>query len=779
MTDTGKSPGGSTNPQDPQQTATAQFTPEGYPILVADGACLTQAWRQEGITWDGFVAKLDDVADHKECGGYVLGDFGGDGRRLNARCRSRWAVALDYDGAADDLIDRLRATGWRAAWYSSYSHRQPGKGLRYRVIVPLSRPVETVDDHRDAVAGVAEQIGAQGLDPASYSIGHLMFWPSAADAALHESGAQDGPVADTGDLMLMGELSEHRPPVRDTRAVALPSTPATRGQRAYALREIARMAADLETVTENRNIGLRDRARSAGGYAASAGLDPAEVAATMADAGVRAGLSRDEADRAARNGVRYGLAAPLPLPEELPELPAHLDDAHLAEWMMRKGLDGDWIWSRGLGWLHWDGRRWCLRGDEAAKEAVRRAAIAVNVLAAETGNPQQVAAMGRLLAAAKIRTLADLGRGVLAVDGSLFDQRPDLLNVGNGTVDLRTGQLLPHDRHHYLTKLTEVEYRPGATHQDWDQTLTALDPEVADYMQVRFGQGATGHPTSDDVLPILQGAGSNGKTTLYAAVTGALGDHAVQVPAKLLMASPNDHPTELMTLRGARVALLDETPEEGRLDVPRLKATLGQPTMTARAIRQDNVTWKATHSLFVATNYVPRVTETDHGTWRRLQLVRFTRTFPRDDKFRARMTAGRGGRREAVLAWVVEGAVRWYRNGMVMPKEPPRVAADGLAWREESDLVLGYLRDRIEFDPAACVLASELLEDFNDCLAARNLYQWSDRTLAGRFGQHEAVAGRGVEKVQRRDARGLSRLGGRSGGAPKRPWVWLGVRFRD
>lgn len=178
--------------------------------MVADGACLTQAWRQEATTWDGFVAKLDDVADHKECGGYVLGDFGGNGRRLRARCLSRWALALDYDGAADDLIDRLRATGYRAAWYSSYSHRQPGKGLRYRVIVPLSRVVESQDEYADAVAGLLEQIGADGLDEHSFQVEHLMFWPSAADPALHEYGSQEGQLADTDDLLVDGALSVHR-----------------------------------------------------------------------------------------------------------------------------------------------------------------------------------------------------------------------------------------------------------------------------------------------------------------------------------------------------------------------------------------------------------------------------------------------------------------------------------------------------------------------------------------------------------------------------------------
>ena len=86
------------------------------------------------------------------------------------------------------------------------------------------------------------------------------------------------------------------------------------------------------------------------------------------------------------------------------------------------------------------------------------------------------------------------------------------------------------------------------------------------------------------------------------------------MPERVLIANPSDHPTELMTLRGARFALIEETPEARHLSVKRLKDTVGTPTMTARLIGKNNVTWEATHSLFLTTNYTPRVDETDHGT---------------------------------------------------------------------------------------------------------------------------------------------------------------------
>lgn len=108
----------------------------------------------------------------------------------------------------------------------------------------------------------------------------------------------------------------------------------------------------------------------------------------------------------------------------------------------------------------------------------------------------------------------------------------------NGVVDLRDGTLQPHDPKLLLTRLTMVNYVPGATHPDWDKALTAVTPDEADWLQVRFGQGLTGHPPSDDVMVTLKGSGENCKSTVIDGVRGAGGpDYAVPLPDRVLLAA--------------------------------------------------------------------------------------------------------------------------------------------------------------------------------------------------------------------------------------------------
>src|SRR4029434_10447636 len=101
----------------------------------------------------------------------------------------------------------------------------------------------------------------------------------------------------------------------------------------------------------------------------------------------------------------------------------------------------------------------------------------------------------------------------------------------------------------------------------------------------------------------------------------------------------------------------------------------------------------ASHSLFITTNYIPVVNETDHGTWRRLALLVFPFVYRKtghalvspDDRrgdpgMKERLKHGRDGQHDAIVTWIVNGARQWHKSGF--PQLPQSVALDTRDWRK-------------------------------------------------------------------------------------------------
>lgn len=477
-------------------------------------------------------------------------------------------------------------------------------------------------------------------------------------------------------------------------------------------------------------------------------------------------------------------------------------DARLAETLADEVLDGGYCWASGLGWLRWDGTRWKDCTDVAVLEAVRRYSLARFAAAARDPQRNSAALDGwrAMLSASRERAVLGLARGIVERDAAAFDAQPDLLNTPSGVIDMETGDVLPHDPDLLMIKITGAQYRPGADHPDWDQALRALPDEVRDYLQVRLGQAITGHMTPDDILVVMHGGGDNGKSTLAEVNAAAVGDYFLMVSDRALMANPDAHPTELMDFKGARYAVLEETPEARRLNTQRLKRTIGTPRITARHIRQDSVTFPATHSLFINTNHKPNVEESDHGTWRRLALVTFPYRFrkPYEALETPNDRHGDSGLRDrcktnpevwaAALAWMVDGARKWYAADKVMPEPPAVVLRDTRAWRGESDQVMAYINERIVFDPDRHVLSVELLDDFNAWLKMHGHVPWSDKTFIARLDGHDEVGAHKIERKKIRARNGLSRPPVRGGDWDRKTYAaatasvyaaWLGLRFAE
>lgn len=461
----------------------------------------------------------------------------------------------------------------------------------------------------------------------------------------------------------------------------------------------------------------------------------------------------------------------------------------------------------GLGWLAYDGRRWREVDDKVPLAELRRWATAKLVdTASSHGDPKPWA---KRLDTPKLRNALTLAEGFdgISVEPDELDANPDLLNCRNGVVVFPYGELVPHAPHYvgpngrtYLTKCAGVDYDPAAEHPDWSAALLAIPDTVRPWIQARFGQGITGYACPDDRMLIMQGGGGNGKSTVMAGVAGALGDYYHQAPSRLLMSSHNGgHSADLADLRGTRFVAIEETPESGRLDVVLLKTIAGTPRVSARKLYKDPVSFPATHTVFLNTNYTPIVGETDEGTWRRLLLAVFPYTYaadpiedlelPKDPHLRSRVETGPDQHR-AVLAWLIAGAKDWYEAGRTFPPVPGMVKSDTDEWRNRTDSVATFWEDHLEPDPDSFIWATDLIDTFNAWMRRSGNAGVAENTFWRRFANHSMTRGAMVYKIRVRNGAGqtktMSRPNGKMdpfsklGGVPDgQIWSWVGVKFRS
>jgi P4 family phage/plasmid primase-like protien len=512
-----------------------------------------------------------------------------------------------------------------------------------------------------------------------------------------------------------------------------------------------------------------------------------------ADDFLAAGGTLDELRRAARSR-----------PPTTTNTDATFTDAQMAETISDEVLDGKYLWCKGLGWLGWDGRRWDPESsDEQVTEACRQFVLAQfsEALAAmriDGGQPDNASAIDgwrSMLGAGRIRAALALARGIVERRADEFDSDADLLNTPSGIADLATGELLPHEPALLMTKITKGSYRPGFTCPDWTSAQEALPPVERDWLQARLGQAATGRPTPDGVVAILQGGGENGKSVLTTdGAVVALGDYGSMASAKLILSSKGtEHSTEMADLRGRRLLIAEEMTEGRALDVTTIKRIQDVGKIKARFVHKDNMEFTASHSLFVTTNYMPVVNEVDHGTWRRLGLLRFPYTFRKpneslerpehrrgDPGLKERVKAGAGGAHDAIVTWVVDGAVRVHKEGAAALALTPAITKATHGWRCGADRVLGYWTERLIADPKACVSVTDLLNDFNSWLRESGHQEWSKETFTPRFGEHSETRRHGVERRETCQLAGWvpRPLWGHTQTRPARAKVWLGVRWR-
>ena len=142
------------------------------------------------------------------------------------------------------------------------------------------------------------------------------------------------------------------------------------------------------------------------------------------------------------------------------------------------------------GWLVWDGRRWAADEKDVQVQARAKAtALSIYDEINDSANRAEVFAHAKRSQQKRaIDAMIWLARSEPGVPAKLtqFDANPWLLNVGNGTLDLRSGNLRPHRRDDLITAITDVQYDAAAECEQWDAFLWRVTDRNEDlYKYVR------------------------------------------------------------------------------------------------------------------------------------------------------------------------------------------------------------------------------------------------------------------------------------------------------
>ncbi|MDA8051508.1 MAG: phage/plasmid primase, P4 family [Rhodospirillales bacterium] len=385
-------------------------------------------------------------------------------------------------------------------------------------------------------------------------------------------------------------------------------------------------------------------------------------------------------------------------------------------------------WGR---WYRWTGTVWreddTLRVFDLARSICREAAAQC-----EDGGTAPRIASAQTVAAVERLARADRRHAATA---DQWDGDPWLLNTPGGVVDLRTGTLREHQRNEYLTKTTSVAPAERADCPRWLQFLDEITRGDAD--TIAFLQRAIGYSLTGDIREhaffFLHGPGGNGKGVLLCSVGDMLGDYARAALQSVVTVSRGDqHPTEIVALRGARFVSVPEV-EDGRAWAEaRLKGLTGGDVISARVMRGDPFDFRPACKLWIVGNHRPVLRNPDPAMRRRMHLVPMTYVPPVPD---LELPERLRGELPGILRWAIDGCFAWQRQGL----DPPatvRAATD--SYFAEQDSIAAWIEERTERQRGAELGSRMAYIDWRGWATARGDDPGSERRFSAEMERYAA-----------------------------------------
>lgn len=339
---------------------------------------------------------------------------------------------------------------------------------------------------------------------------------------------------------------------------------------------------------------------------------------------------------------------------------------------------------------------------------------------------------------------------MVEVETADLDVDENLLNCPDGTYDLRQGLAgrKDHDPDDLITKI--MTYAPGDEGKDlWLSAVNTTfqgDAELIEYVQKIVGLGAIGEVYQEAII-IAYGDGSNGKSTFWNTIAGAMGNYAGMISADALtVGCRRNVKPELAEVKGKRILIAAELEEGMRLSTSIVKQLSSTDEIEGEKKYKDPFKFRPTHTLILYTNHLPRVGAMDAGIWRRLIVIPFNAkiTGKSDIKNYSKYLLMNAG--PYITKWIIEGAEKAIADNYKL--KVPQCVQDAIArYKADNDWMTHFLEECCEVGDGLEEKSGELYSSYRSFCARSGEFCRSTTEF------YSMLKTRGFERVRRNNGR--------------------------
>lgn len=313
-----------------------------------------------------------------------------------------------------------------------------------------------------------------------------------------------------------------------------------------------------------------------------------------------------------------------------------------------------------------------------------------------------------------IKNILEIIKSKVGISSSELNSKKGVLCVANGVFDFNLGCMMEHKYyfHNYITYQIDCEYVKNYHDIALDKFLLDImvDYENVDCIQRLFGYSLIGNPC-EQIMCMLVGDGANGKSTLIGAIQSLLKELTTTVNVEYFMNSSKTSNPEApspvaASFKDKLMVFTSEGKANGYLNDSLIKKYIGGGLLTGRKLHKDLIKFESKFTIFFDTNYLPHFSESGYSMERRVVVIPFPVTFTKERQNpNLNKILESSQCQKALLAWLIEGAMKYLNSGLVYTKRVTDAISEYL---RNEDTVRMFIEECTYQDNSSRLTFSEL-----------------------------------------------------------------------